>query len=352
MADLSYRQLAKEKENNLRLADLTAAREKVLAELEALGINLATSQMTGGPLDEAAIQQEINQVQAEQAKLTQASLHQQLTDYLQQASEGSVYVALKKRWQTEPKNFLTYNLAALQNEQLHYQDKQLAIFDFLQKHFEQFEQMVNKEMLSMAGKRFLTQVVGEITQELQDLMTQVKTWQASAQKNNKNLLKMETQAKRWQEKLTAELQTGQLESDDKYARLLSEIGLAKQLQTTNLNRINALIDEKITTLETIVAKLNSVVEQNQVTRQILKQLRLERDCPDETWRELVTTRLQDFDEQIAQALLKTREIEEILDFQEYLAQIFGDSLQVLTSNLEDLYRERAEYGQVVLEFFS
>ena len=155
-------------------------------------------------------------------------------------------------------------------------------------------------------------------------------------------------------------------------RLKNEIANLEALRASSLNQINILLDLGISQLKLLGQKLKTIIDQNQITRGLLYELKdSNKQWQTALLQEKITQMFADFDTQVAHTInlaltkqydeeivgTKAREsfaqlVEEVLQFQEYLGQVMMDSYTVLSGSIDDLERARFEYGVLVLDFYS
>ena len=377
MSVLDYRQLARQKQLEMQISTLNRAREKVYTQMKQAGVKVPADIMDGGRADAATLDRDIKLVSELREETYRLMLEQQAHDVVAQAREGSRFVALERVLTRHPEALARVDFGPLQEEQCHYQTKQLEIFDYLVKHFAQFESMEVRG-LPEAGEKFFVQVVRGVIDKMSALVSNGKDLQRQISEKTKKMAKLARREQRELERIHDEAGRGAEDNDREslvrqsatYQELLSEIRATTALRTSLLNQVNNLIDQGIEQLRQISMHLSSIVGQNQTTRELLFVLKTE----NETWdthalqKEIAET-LSDFDRQVAQILIQEvgkrfegekiavedqrfwREIvEEVIQFQEYLGQIMGDSAQVIEGNLDDLENERIKYGRSVLDF--
>lgn len=378
-----YKKIAKQKQLAFEIEDLQAQRLSLLANLHDLGVKLElTGQSADNLADVSTLEQELKLLARIKASTKAAFLEQQVTDVLLQAKEGSHYIRLKRQFEKNPQLVKRDNLATLHDEQTHYQHKQLEIFDYLHKHFAQFEAADFNANLPDVGKKFFAQIVAVIKAEIADLTTQSRSIFANSQQQNRKLQKLRRQLQRSLEHIQAEIdknlssgltKTSQLinKKNKDCRRLKNEIANLEALRASSLNQINILLDLGISQLKLLGQKLKTIIDQNQITRGLLYELK----DGNKQWRtallqEKITQMFADFDTQVANTInlaltkqydeeivsTKAREsfaqlVEEVLQFQEYLGQVMMDSYTVLSGSIDDLERARFEYGVLVLDFY-
>ncbi len=378
---VDYNDLAKKKELDERIADLNRARASILRDLQGLTVEIGDKEfLPTEEVDEKTLDQELNLAQSGQDQTVEWLRQQEVRDVLNQAREGSRYIALQRQLLADPSRLQQRNLLPLQDEQMHFQEKANEILDYLVKYFAQFE-AETKVALPEAGVRFFEQLTSEIEKKLGEILTTMHDLQIAIAKEKKQLQKINHKEKRilanWRRQLesekTEESALAQiLIDDDQYQETIQEKKITAVLINSQMNEINILIDRSISVLAEKVATLNSIVGQNRVTRNALGSLRAQAE-QEKTKDEILGTiqrNLEAFDIRVAQVLSMEVErrfdetrgrmkagqfielIDEVIDFQEYLGRIFADSLQVLQSNEEDLRQKRAEYGRLVLDFLS
>ncbi len=378
---LNYNQLAKQKELENRLADLGQARQQLISELTDLNPSFSLPAALPSSDNQAELfDQELkylNQVQQDTLDFLDT---QEITDILEQAREGSRFIALERRLAADPAWLKTQDLSQIQNEQVHYQRQVLETFDYLLKYFAQFSDNL-QVTLPQAAERFYNQVVADFASEFATLLQSATSLRTQIDQENKLLQKTQHQLQRHlrnlEEKIDHKLAststdfTGVLLKNQDYQTLLSQAKVSRALINSLLNEINLIINQGLSFLTQNQALLESILGQNKVTRQMLDfftQPHL--DFDKDTWFAQVDNRLSSFDTQVMAVLRQEIEkhladrpdqnqldklraaIEEIIQFQEYLGQIFADSLHVLTSNLADLEQKRSWYGQIVLAHLS
>ncbi|MBQ6450236.1 hypothetical protein IJJ08_05065 [bacterium] len=376
MTVLDYRQLAKQKQLEIRIATLNQARENVLGRMREIGLSVPDVAVPGGRVDIETLAQEQKLINHLQEKTYTDMLAQQAQDLIEQAREGSRFVALERQLTAHPETLEKVNFAPLQEEQSQYQLKQLEIFDYLTKHFSQFNSM-EVQGLPESGAKFFDQVVRATIDKMSSLVDEGRALQQQIAEKTKKLAKLKRREQRELEQIHAEAGRGDDEGGEElvrqnqaYKELLAEIRATTVLRTSLLNQTNNLIDQGIEQLHRIDIHLGSIVGQNQTTREILFGLKTE----NEVWQtrqlqKTVAELLLDFDRQVAQVLItevgKRFEgaeippedrrfwrdlVEEVIQFQEYLGQIMGDSQQVIEGNLDDLENARVKFGRLVLDF--
>jgi len=377
MTVLDYRQLAKQKELEMRIATLNQAREKVLGRMREIGLSVPEVSVNGGRVDLDTLAAEQQLVQQLQEETYDQMLVQQAHDLIDQAREGSRYVLLKRQLTANPKVLEKVNCTPLQEEQNQYHVQQLEIFDYLAKHFSQFQSM-EVEGLPESGVRFFEQVVSVVIEKMEGLVTEGRELQRQIGEKTKKLAKLRRREQRELERIheesgqTLDSASGEelLKQNQTYKDIRSEIRATTIVRTSLLNQTNNLIDQGIEQLHRIEIHLGSIVGQNQTTRELLFQLKTE----NEVWetralQKYVGEVLVDFDRQVASVIIaevgkrfESGEIkpedrrvwrqllEEVIQFQEYLGQIMGDSQQVIEGNLDDLENARVKFGRCVLDF--
>jgi len=378
MTVLDYRQLAKQKELEMRISALNQAREKVLGRMREIGLSSPDVALPGGRVDLETLGEEQKKVRELQEETYQQMLVQQAQDLIDQAREGSRYVLLKRKLTANPKLLEKVNCGPLQEEQNQYQVKQLDIFDYLAKHFGQFQSM-EVEGLPESGARFFQQVVSVVVEKMEQLVTEGKELQRQIGEKTKKLAKLQRREQRELERIHEEsgnaatdAGSGEelLRQNQTYKDIRADIRATTIVRTSLLNQTNNLIDQGIEQLHRIDIHLGSIVGQNQTTRELLFQLKTE----NEIWetralQKYVGEVLVDFDRQVAGVIVaeigkrfesgeikpeQRREwrqlLEEVIQFQEYLGQIMGDSQQVIEGNLDDLENARMKFGRCVLDF--
>lgn len=378
---LDYNKLAKRKNLEIQADNLNRAREKTLDELSDLGVKMGETSELRGAVDQTALEQELTKI-AELKNQTKEWLQQQeVNDVLNQAREGSRLAKLERRLQAEPELLQEMDLSDLQQEQINYQRRALEIVDYLAKYFSQFT-MEMKVELPDAGVRFFDEVATNIQAKMQMWVEQVKELQIQIAQEQKKLQKNEHQEQRILHYLQDEIGE-QLEEKDyalgelltqnsEYQDLLREVADLKVLIKSQLNEINFLLSETIEFLTQQKQVIASVVSQNRVTREILAKLKTnENPWQLDELKKKIAAELEGFDGRVTEVLLAEMDkrferqsfgeqkkeeflalVEEIIDFQEYLGQIFADSLQVIQSNCEDLADKRADFGKLVLDEMS
>jgi hypothetical protein len=377
-----YKKLAQYQQLELEIADLNKLREKVLHELDELEVKLQPDKViSGGRVDQETLDKELKLIDEYKRGIGDSLRACQVNDVLKQAMEGSRFVRLERKLRAHPELVQKKNLEAIQIEQLAYQKKQLEVFDYLEKHFAQFEVMDLTVALPDAGKKFFSQIVVMVATQMKDLVIRGRVLNGLLDRKMKQLVKLKRREQRELARIHDEVgknltdrvvgSSVLVKKNQGYQRLLQEIEVMEKLKMTLLNQINVLFDMGIEQLGVLVKKLKSIVGQNQVTRGILYQLKDNR----KKWQAVVLSdeikkRLGEFDEQISALLVGELErryddgemkaaalenfrglVEEVLEFQEYLGQVMVDSYSVLRSNLDDLERQRWEYGRLVLDFF-
>ncbi|MBQ6154922.1 hypothetical protein IJI99_03560 [bacterium] len=96
--NFDYQKLARQKQLNMRIDELNRAREKVLDELESLGVELPAEEIVrGGQVDPEALEQEKKFIAKLQADTYEQLQQQQADDLVTQAREGSRFVVLERR---------------------------------------------------------------------------------------------------------------------------------------------------------------------------------------------------------------------------------------------------------------
>lgn len=378
MTVLDYRQLAKQKELEMRIATLNQAREKVLGRMKEIGLDVPEVKVADGRVDLETLEAEQKMVSQLQEETYSQMLVQQAHDLIEQAREGSRFVQLKRKLMAHPEILEKINCTSLQEEQNQYHVKQLEIFDYLAKHFSQFNSMEVKG-LPESGVKFFEQVVKATIEKMESLVDEGRELQRQIGEKTKKLAKLHRREQRELERIHAETGRGMDESDNgeeivrqnqTYKEILSEIRATTFLRTSLLNQANNLIDQGIEQLHRIDIHLASIVGQNQTTRELLFKLKTE----NEIWetralQKYIGEVLVDFDRQVAGVLvaevgkrfedeeIKPEErrfwrelLEEVIQFQEYMGQIMGDSQQVIEGNLDDLENARIRFGRCVLDF--
>jgi hypothetical protein len=377
-----YKKLAHYRQLELEIADLNRLREGVLRELGELDVKLQGDKVvSGGRVDQGTLDKELKLIDEYKLKVGTNLLAHQVDDVLKQAMEGSRFVRLERKLRAYPELVQKKNLEVIQVEQLAYQKKQVEIFDYLEKHFTQFEVMDLTVTLPDAGKKFFSQIVAVVVAQMRDLVIKGRGLSGLLERKIKRLLKLKRQEQRELAKIHDEVgknltdnavgSPALVKKNQNYQRLLSEIKVVEEVKTTLLNQINVLFDMGIEQVEVLVKKLKSITGQNQVTRGILYQLKdSKRKWKASELTAEIKKRLGEFDEQVSELLVTEIErryddgemkaaaledfrelVEEVLEFQEYLGQVMADSYSVLRSNLDDLERQRWEYGRLVLDFF-
>jgi hypothetical protein len=382
MKSTDYKKLAKCRDLDHEIADLNLLREKVLRRLGDLGVGLDQDRIVqGSRVDTETLEQELKLLAQRQSETESDLLAQQVTDVLAQAREGSRFVHLQRNLENKPELVRAKHLNKIQAEQEHYQKKQWEIFDYLHKHFSQFEVADLSVTLPDAGRKFFAQVVAVVTQCTDDFGKKSRELKQAIDKKQKKIIKLRRQEQRALEHIHEEVgknltdneigSPALVKKNQNYQQLLKEINTEEILRTALLNQYNILLDKGITQLTVLTKRLKSITGQNQVTRGILYTLKVQ----NQVWhtkalKREVQNKLKEFDPVIAELLSeeidrrydagemgeRTREnfaalMDEVLEFQEYLGQVIVDSYQLLTSNLDDLERNRFEYGQCVLDFF-
>lgn len=382
MTALNYNQLAKKKSLEEKIADLNQARQNLLNDLMNEGVTLDLPMVlpTETP-DEKFLMAELAKIDSQQNQNVEWLRQQELKDFLNQAREGSRFVALERRWQKKPQALAEIEVASLQEEQKRYHGQVLESFDYLVKYFAQFEAN-NQVAMPEAAMRFFDQLSASFAGELQEILQEGVALQRTIEQEEKKLVKTAHQIQRklrlLQEQIGVELsQDGEelraiLAENVDYQNLMQEMEIEKILRTAQLNEINLLINRGISFLEEKKEIVLSIVSQNKVTREALGSLkRNEEELTLEQVLKKIERAVGAFDKQVT-AVLTTevqkrfdegkldtvkREIlgeiiDEVADFQDYLGQIFMESAQVIESNLEDIEQKRADYGLFVLNFFA
>lgn len=384
MTTLNYNQLAKKKNLEEKIADLNQARQNLLQDLISGGVNLTLPSVlpTETP-DQDFLVTELKNLDQQQNKSVEWLRQQELKDFLDQAREGSRFVALERRWQKEPQSAAELELLPLQEEQKRYQNQVVEVFDYLVKYFAQFE-INNQIAMPEAAIRFFDQLSTSLTGELQNILQDVMVLQQTIEQEERKLAKINHQIQRklrfLQEQIGAKLNQDEeelksvLAENNDYQSLLQELKTEKILLTAQLNEINLLIDRGINLLQEKKAIIISIVSQNKVTREALNALKRnnEEDLTKKEITQKIKQAVEAFDQQVAAVLLAEVEkhfdeedkfnlekkkvweeiLDEVADFQEYLGQIFVESAQVIESNLEDIEQKRADYGRFALNFFT
>lgn len=384
MTTLNYNQLAKKKNLEEKIADLNKARQNLLQDLISGGANLTLPSVlpTETP-DQDFLVTELKNLDQQQNKSVEWLRQQELKDFLDQAREGSRFVALERQWQKEPRSAAELELLPLQEEQKRYQNQVVEVFDYLVKYFAQFE-INNQIAMPEAAMRFFDQLSTSLTRELQNILQDVMALQQTIEQGERKLAKINHQIQRklrfLQEQIGARLNQDEeelknvLAENNDYQSLLQELKTEKILLTAQLNEINLLIDRGINLLQEKKAIIISIVSQNKVTREALNALK--RNDEEGLTKKEITQKIKQaveaFDQQVAAVLLAEVEkhfdeedkfssekkkiweeiLDEVADFQEYLGQIFVESAQVIESNLEDIEQKRADYGHFALNFFT
>lgn len=382
MTALNYNQLAKKKNLEEKIADLNQARQNLLRDLIDEGITLDLPKVLPKETpDEKFLAAELTKIDKQKNQNVQWLRKQEIEDFLNQAREGSRFVALERHWQKKPQLAMELDLFSLQEEQKHYQRQVLETFDYLVKYFAQFE-VNNQIAMPEAAMRFFDQLSTSFTGELQTLLQEGVTLQRAIEQEEKKLAKTAHQIQRklrlLQEQIGVELSQDREELGDvlagntDYQNLLQELEMGKILITAQLNEINLLLDRGIKFLREKKEIATSIVSQNKVTREALGKLKLNEE---EATREKILAKIERalgaFDQQVTMVLtaevqkrfdegkldaVKKEILEEIFDevadFQDYLGQIFVESAQVIESNLDDTEQKRVDYGRFVLNFFA
>ena len=378
-----YKKLAKRKQLEQRVVDLNQARTKLVSDLQDLGMAWPADRVTsGGRVDPETLVQDQRLIKSLQEKTYQDLLRQQATDIITQAREGSRFVALESKLHREPAVLEKVNLAPLQGEQLAYQKKQLEIFDYLAKHFSQFGQVTQSENMPEAGERFFNVVIPAILECCQTVIESGRDLHRQISERSKALGKLRRREQHELEQIQSVVGKSLTERDlsdasfsrqnRDYREVLTQIRALQTLKTSLLNQGNNLLDVGLDELSQLESQLISVVGQNQTSRDILLEIRTE----NQIWRKAdlqahVVQLLKDFDERIAQLIAAEigrrfgaddldhaaqrafgDMLGEILDYQDYLGQVMGDSLQIITGNLEDLRQARVKFGRLVLDFYA
>lgn len=382
MTALNYNQLAKKKNLEEKIADLNQARQNLLRDLIDEGVTLDLPKVlpTETP-DEKFLAAELTKIDKQKNQNVEWLRKQEIEDFLNQAREGSRFIALERHWQEKPQLAMELDLSSLQEEQKHYQRQALETFDYLVKYFAQFE-VNNQIAMPEAAMRFFDQLSASFAGELQTLLQEGVTLQRAIEQEEKKLAKTAHQIQRklrlLQEQIGVELSQDREELRDvlaentDYQNLLQELEMGKILITAQLNEINLLLDRGIKFLREKKEIARSIVSQNKVTREALGKLKLNEE---EITREKILAKIERalgaFDQQVTMVLIAEvqkrfdegkldpakKEIlgeifDEVADFQDYLGQIFVESAQVIESNLEDIEQKRANYGRFVLNFFA
>ena len=378
-----YKKLAAQRQLEERITNLNKARENVLRELTDLGLEVGFDRLvSGGRVDFETLERDRKMIAKLQEENYSSLLDQQVRDVIAQAREGSKFVRLERKLAKNPDYLLSLNLSALQEEQVAYQKRQLEVFDYLVKHFSQFEQIGQMENLPEAGVRFFEQVVSVLVGQMTDLVKNARELRKQIASQSKLLAKLKRREQRELELIHAEVgknltdddigSPALIEQNQAYQELLAQIRSVSMLKTSLLNQLNNLFDQGIARLYDLDQELGSIVGQNQATRELLFTLKNDqtvwvvKDLQDH-----ISHLLNDFDQSIAQVLVNELErrfddgpldksrrkvfgdvLEQVLEFQEYLGQIMGDSRQVIVSNLDDLENARAKFGRLVLDFYS
>ncbi len=382
MTALNYNQLAKKKNLEEKIADLNQARQNLLNDLmnEGVTLDLPIVLPTETP-DEKFLMAELAKIDNQQNQNVEWLRQQELKDFLNQAREGSRFIALERRWQKKPQILAEIEVSSLQEEQKHYHSQVLESFDYLVKYFAQFEAN-NQVAMPEAAMRFFDQLSASFAGELQEILQEAVSLQRTIEQEERKLAKTAHQIQRklrlLQEQIGVELsQDGEelraiLAENVDYQNLMQEMEIGKILRTAQLNEVNLLINRGISFLEEKREIVLSIVSQNKVTREALGSLkRNEEELTLEQVLQKIERAVGAFDKQVTAVLMAEvqkrfdegkldtvkREIlgeiiDEVADFQDYLGQIFMESAQVIESNLEDIEQKRADYGRFVLNFFA
>ena len=381
-AILDYKKLSARRSLEEQILNLNAAREKVLKDLNNLGVAVDFEKVVaGGRIDAATLEHDEKLIERLQEENYHAMLERQVNDVIAQAREGSKFVRLERKLAVNPEFLMEMNLTPLQEEQINYQKKQLEVFDYLVKHFSQFEQLGEMNNLPESGEKFFQNVVTVLVGQMSELVAAARDLRGQINRESKLLAKLKRREQRELELIHAQVgknltddeigSPALLEQNAAYQDLLAKIRSCQALKTSLLNQLNNLFDQGIQSLTDLREQLTSIVGQNQTTREIL--FALKNDQTERSLHELIVhikDRLDDFDRNIAQILVselgrkfdegtmdaKRRRafgevVEEVLEFQEYLGQIMSDSRQVISSNLDDLENARAKFGRLVLDFY-
>lgn len=378
-----YKALARKKQTEMRVSSLNAAREEVLRDLDKLGVKWVDGEISkGGRVDRETLEKEINVIDKLMVQTAEEMLQQQVKDMLAQAREGSSYVALRRRLQKEEDLLQKKDLSELRDEQLVYQKKQLEIFDYLEKHFAQFDTLEIKVSLPEAGEKFFAKVVDEVKLQMRQVVKKGRDLQSLLGQQAKKLDKLKRQEQREAERIHLEIRKNLgenevgsqvlIDENKAYQKLLEEIHMAQLLKTSLSNQVNTLIDLGMEELENFIKVLQTIIGQNQATREILYRLKDEMSWWEvEKLKGKIAEAIGDFDQKVVKMLheeidkrygegIMSEEMvndfadlmEQVLDFQEYLGQIMLDTKQVMVSNFDDLWMARQNYGRLVLGFFA
>jgi hypothetical protein len=336
----------------------------------------------GNRADADMLEQETKLLDLRQNETETDLLLQQVEDVLAQAREGSRFFRLSRCLKKNPELVRAKHLDKIQVEQERYQKKQWEVFDYLLKHFSQFEAADLAVALPDAGKKFFVQIVAVVTECMGDLTKKGQELAQAIAVKHKKIIKLRRQEQHALERIHEEIEKNLTDNEigspalvkrnQSYQQLLKEIKTEEVLKTTQLNQYNILLDKGIEQLNIVAKRLKSITGQNQVTRGILYALKMQ----NQVWqtkklKREVWLKLKEFDASVAELLIEEIErrydagemnerarenfaelMEEILQFQEYLGQVMVDNYQLLVSNLDDLERARWEYGKLVLDFFS
>lgn len=379
---IDYKKVAKQKQLAFQIEDWQRQREKLLANLSDLGVKLGDDVPSGQAIAVDMLEHELKQLKTFQANAQANFLTTQVSDVLRQAREGSRYIQLKRALAKHPQAVKSKNLSKLHEEQMHYQRRQLEIFDYLYKHFSQFEVMDFGANLPDVGKKFFAQIVVVIKAEIKELVEKSRRLLVGSEQQNKKLAKLRRQSQRNLEYLQAEINhslvDGQTQTSNVIVkknqdgkRLKAEIANLEALQTSFLNQINLWLDLGISQLKLLSQQLKTIVDQNQVVRGLLYELKDNNQLwQQEELRQKITQMFADFDQQLALTLNQSIEkrfavslqseveresfkeiVEELLQFQEYLGQVMMESYTLVQGNLDDLEKARCDYGILVLNFY-
>lgn len=379
---VDYKKVAKQKQLAFQIEDWQKQREKILANLSSLGVKLGEDTPAGQAIASELLEKELKQLKTLRSNAQANFLTTQVADVLRQAREGSRYIQLKRQLAKHPQAVKSKNLLKLHEEQMHYQRRQLEIFDYLYKHFSQFEAMDFGANLPDVGKKFFAQIVVVIKAEIKELVDKSRRLLTGSEQQNKKLAKLRRQSQRNLEYLQAEINNslvdGQTQTSSTIVkknqdakRLKEEIANFEALQTSFLNQINLWLDLGISQLKLLVQQLKTIVDQNQVIRGLLYELKDNNQAwQQEELKQKISQMFADFDQQLALTLNQAMEkrfdadlqseveresfreiVEEVLQFQEYLGQIMMESHTLVQGNLDDLEKARFDYGVFVLNFY-
>ena len=241
-AILDYKKLSARRSLEEQILNLNAAREKVLKDLNNLGVAVDFEKVVaGGRIDAATLEHDEKLIERLQEENYHAMLERQVNDVIAQAREGSKFVRLERKLAVNPEFLMEMNLTPLQEEQINYQKKQLEVFDYLVKHFSQFEQLGEMNNLPESGEKFFQNVVTVLVGQMSELVAAARDLRGQINRESKLLAKLKRREQRELELI--HVQVGKNLTDDEigspalveqnaaYQDLLAKIRSCQALKT-------------------------------------------------------------------------------------------------------------------------